>query len=115
MAELKRKYQVIGVDFDGTLSFGKWPEVGPANTKLIDFLIKQRINGSKLILWTCREGEELKKAVYWCEKQGLLFDAINDNLPDVIEHYGNNSRKITCDYYIDDRAIAIKEFEGLFV
>ena len=31
------------------------------------------------------------------------FDAINDNLPEIIERYGSNSRKITCDYYIDDR------------
>ena len=23
----------------------------------------------------------------------------------IIEMYGNNSRKITCDYYIDDRAM----------
>ena len=35
----------------------------------------------------------------------LTFDAVNDNLPEIIEMYGNNSRKITCDYYIDDKAI----------
>ena len=32
------------VDFDGTLSFGRWPECGPANTGLIEFL-KQRKTG----------------------------------------------------------------------
>ena len=26
---------ILGVDFDGTLSFGQWPECGPANNKLI--------------------------------------------------------------------------------
>ena len=25
------------------------------------------------------------------------FDAVNDNLPEIIEMYGTNSRKITCD------------------
>lgn len=25
--------------------------------------------------------------------------------PEIIELYGNNSRKITCDYYIDDRML----------
>ena len=45
------------------------------------------------------------KAVSWCRDQQLEFDAINDNLPEVIEMYGNNSRKITCDYYIDDKAV----------
>ena len=25
--------------------------------------------------------------------------------PEIVEKYGNNSRKITCDYYIDDKAV----------
>ena len=33
----------------------------------------------------------------------LEFDAVNDNLPEIIEFYGHNRRKISCDYYIDDR------------
>lgn len=37
--------------------------------------------------------------------KALTFDAVNDNLPEIIEMYGNTSRKITCDYYIDDKAI----------
>ncbi len=44
-------------------------------------------------------------AVSWCRNQELEFDAINDNLPEIVEMYGNNSRKTTCDYYIDDRAM----------
>lgn len=96
---------VFGVDFDGTLSFGQWPGCGPANDGLIDFLIRRQISGDKLILWTCREGNDLEVAVDWCKQRGLTFDAVNDNLPDVIEKYGCNSRKISCDFYIDDRAI----------
>ena len=95
----------LAIDFDGTLSFGKWPAVGPANTRLINCLIHRRSLGDKLILWTCRENDELIAAVSWCREQGLEFDSINDNLPEVIERYGVNSRKISCDYYIDDRAI----------
>ena len=56
----KNNYRIIGVDFDGTLSFGKWPECGPANVGLLDFLKKRKADGDKLILWTCREGEELE-------------------------------------------------------
>ncbi len=108
--ELQRKEKVFAVDFDGTLSFGKWPETGPANTKLIDFLRKRKNMGDKLILWTCREGSNLKIAVDWCRENGLEFDAINDNLPDVIKHYGVNSRKVSCDFYIDDKAMLINEF-----
>lgn len=97
---------ILAVDFDGTLSFGKWPEVGPANTGLIEFLNNRKSLGDKLILWTCRSGDALVRAVNWCVEQGISFDAINDNLPEIVELYGSNSRKISCDYYIDDRALS---------
>ena len=97
-------YQIIAVDFDGTLCYSDWPALGEPNTPLIDFLKVWRAQGNKLILWTCRAGEALSSAVSWCCEQDLEFDAVNDNLPEIVEKYGNNSRKITCDYYIDDRA-----------
>lgn len=102
---------VFAVDFDGTLSFGQWPEVGVANEGLIDFLKKRKSQGDKLILWTCREGETLDKAVIWCHEHGLEFDAVNDNLPEIIEQYQWNSRKISCDFYIDDKAITEKMYK----
>ena len=71
----------------------------------IEYLQEWKRNGNKLILWTCRAGEALSKAVEWCREQNLEFDAINDNLPEIIEFYGHNSRKISCDYYIDDRML----------
>ena len=98
-------YTIIAVDFDGTLCYSNWPELGEPNRPLIEYLINQKRSGNKLILWTCRAGEALEKAVSWCRDHQLEFDAINDNLPEVIEMYGNNSRKITCDYYIDDKAV----------
>ena len=54
---------------------------------------------------TCRAGEALEKAVSWCRDQQLEFDAVNDNLPEIVELYGTNSRKITRDFYIDDKAV----------
>ena len=97
---------IFGVDFDGTLSFGLWPDTGTPNMGLIDFLKKRRQSGDKLILWTCREGDCLRAAVDWCSAYELQFDAINDNLPEITEKYGCNSRKISCDFYIDDKAVA---------
>ena len=98
-------YTIIAVDFDGTLCYSNWPELGEPNRPLIEYLRAQQKSGNKLILWTCRAGEALEKAVSWCKDQNLTFDAVNDNLPEVIETYGTNSRKITCDYYIDDKAV----------
>ena len=71
----------------------------------IEYLQEWKRNGNKLILWTCRAGEALSKAVEWCREQNFEFDAVNDNLPEIIEFYGHNSRKISCDYYIDDRML----------
>lgn len=96
---------ILAVDFDGTLSFGEWPGVGPANVQLIELLKRKQSQGDKIILWTCREGADLDVAVHWCKEQGIIFDAVNDNLPEIVDKYGVNSRKISCDFYIDDKAL----------
>lgn len=69
--------QIIAVDFDGTLCENKWPEIGEPNTNLIGYLIEMRKSfGAKIILWTCRVGEMLDKAVNWCsEHKGTLYDS----------------------------------------
>ena len=58
-----------------------------------------------MILWTCRNGIDLTKAIEFCRNIGLVFDAINDNLPEIKVKYQNNSRKIFANIYIDDRAV----------
>jgi len=105
MNEFMNESKIMAVDFDGTLCFSSWPDLGEPNVPLIEYLKHWKKQGNKLILWTCRAGEALERAITWCKEQELEFDAVNDNLPEVIEMYGNNSRKITCDYYIDDRAL----------
>ena len=96
---------IIAVDFDGTLCHDEWPGIGAPNNMLIKFLKERKLRGDRLILWTCRSGRQLEEAVEWSASRGLLFDAVNDNVPETIKKYGGNSRKITCDYYIDDRAM----------
>ena len=95
---------IIAVDFDGTLCVDCYPAIGTANYKLIRTLRKRQETGDKLILWTCRAGDKLEEAIEWCREQGIIFDAINDNLPEMINLWGNNSRKITADIYLDDKA-----------
>lgn len=97
---------IIAVDFDGTLCEEMtYPEIGEPNTELIEWLVSRRKSGKyRLILWTCRCGSELVNAINWCAEQGLEFDAINGNLPENIEKYGNDSRKVFADIYIDDRS-----------
>lgn len=96
---------IFAVDFDGTLSFGKWPDVGEPNTSLFEYLIQKQKEGARIILYTCRTREALKTAVSFCRKQGLEFDAVNENLPELVDLYGEDTRKIEADIYIDDKAV----------
>lgn len=100
-----KSVKIIAVDFDGTLCGNKWPEIGEANEELIDYLRDRQKNGDKLILWTCRVGDMLQKAVEWCKEKELVFDAINENLPEIIKNFGSDTRKIFANEYIDDRNI----------
>lgn len=97
------KNEIIAVDFDGTLCENKWPGIGKPNENLIEYLKYWQGHGAKIILWTCRSKEMLQEAVAWCHKQGLIFDAVNENLPEAIEEFGGDSRKIYADKYIDDK------------
>ena len=84
---------IYAVDFDFTLCNSNYPELGEPIHSVMDFCKHKQKEGHKLILWTCRSNEYLKQAVEWCEGNGLIFDAVNDNLPELNEKYGNNSRK----------------------
>lgn len=99
------KNKIIAVDFDGTLCANRYPDIGPANCWLIHRLKEeQETAGVKLILWTCRSGKLLENALNWCDSMGLTFDAVNENLPEIIEAFGSDTRKIFAHEYIDDRS-----------
>ena len=97
--------KIIAVDFDGTLCRPAWPEIGEPNNHVINYILYQQQTGASIILWTNRVGDKLDAAVRWCRDHGLTFDAVNENLPHVIQAFGGDTRKIYADEYIDDRAI----------
>ena len=110
-----KKLDVIAVDFDGTLCYSNYPELGEPNTILIQNMINLRLAGKKVILWTCREDEALLEAVEWCRRHGLEFDAVNENVPERIEEWGTNPRKIGADIYIDDLSTLPDTFPKLWL
>ena len=62
------------------------------------------------------EGELLEQAVAWCRNFcGLSFDAVNDNIEATKTFFGGNSRKISCDYYIDDKGCTPDVFYKLLL
>lgn len=98
--------KIIAVDFDGTLVEDKWPEIGKPNKEMFEFLkYLQKEHNIKLILWTSRTDRHLINAIEFCKAQGMEFDAINENLPEVKALTGRDTRKVYADIYLDDKSI----------
>ncbi len=97
--------KVIAIDFDGCICTDAWPEIGEPIWSVIDRARQEQLHGAKLILWTCRCGDALDAAVDACRNWGLHFDAVNNNLPELVERYGGDPRKVSATEYWDDRAV----------
>lgn len=103
---------IIAVDFDGTLVQNKFPEIGDINPVVWGAVLRAKAKGVKLILWTSRTGEMLEQAIQFCNNYGLIFDAVNDNIPEV-KALGWDARKVFATMYIDDRMGTVN-FDGDF-
>ena len=99
---------IFAIDFDGTICENSYPEIGKEIPGAID-TIKKISEYRTIILWTCRAGEELKNAIDFCKSKGLVFDHINENTLRRIDEYGSDSRKISADFYIDDKSIFCRD------
>lgn len=94
----------IAVDFDGTIVEDEYPGIGKPQLFAFETLKKLQEKGHRLILWTYRNGKHLEDAVAFCEKNGIIFYAVNKSFPE--ETFDPKySRKINADYFIDDRNI----------
>ena len=100
---------VYAIDFDGVLARSLYPKIGNPIQNNIDYVKELKKKGNTIILWTCRTDNELKDAVNWLEDHDLIFDYVNENTDENIEKYGNDTRKIVADYYIDDKNFSIPE------
>ena len=101
--------KIFCVDFDGTLCVHSFPKEGAPNTEFIKMLIQHRKDGGQIILWTCRSGEDLQRAIDWSRGQGLEFDAVNSDVQEIKDsEYGKvKSIKPYADRYFDDRAVKV--------
>jgi 5'-3' exonuclease len=95
--------KIIAVDFDGTLVENKYPDIGEINREVFDAVLEEQGAGAKIILWTCREEGVLTQAIEFCKYNGLVFDAVNDNLEYIKLNFNGNPRKIFAHEYWDDR------------
>lgn len=80
---------IYAIDFDNTLAITRFPEIVAPNKKMVAFAKAVKAQGHQIILWTSRAGADLENAVEWCRLQGLVFDAVNEPLPEQIKRWGN--------------------------
>jgi len=119
--EMKKLPYIIAVDFDGTIVEDKYPEIGAPIEEMIEAIKYMRKSRSldnreiKLILWTCRDGEQLQTAVDFCRvRLGIVFDAVNTNLDETKSMFDNDTRKVYANEYWDDKAPNLNLVKELF-
>lgn len=97
---------IIAVDFDGTISRGKYPAIDGEQPYAGESLRKLYSQGHKIIIWTCRTGDRLLEAINWLLEHQIPFSRINDHDPDNLTKYGGEGgKKIYAHVYIDDKNI----------
>lgn len=105
------KYPIIAVDYDETLTTdNKYPEAGTPNMLAIHYCKEYKNRGGLLLLFTCRSGRPLTKALLSLSEHGLTFDAVNKNVQEQLDYWNETapdteiSPKPFAHMYIDDRA-----------
>lgn len=105
---------IAAVDFDGLLVKNEFPEIGEIRQPMFNAVKLLQKNGWKIILWSCRTGDMLKDAVEFCVQHGLVPDAVNENLKEVQEYFGGDTRKVFANMYLDDRSANYRSDLGVF-
>ena len=92
----------IAIDFDGTIVSLRYPEIG----MLIEGVeyINEWYKHHTIIVNTCRSGEHAEAAEKFLINNGIKFHLFNENDPELINIYGSDTRKISADYYPDDKS-----------
>ena len=92
----------ISVDFDGTVVFHRYPQIGEDIPGAVETLKKLVLQGHRLILFTMRSKQELVDAVKWFHDREIPLYAVNTN-PEQISW--TDSPKVHSQLYIDDHGI----------
>ena len=108
--------KIIAVDLDGTILEGD----GVAEFGAVKPLARETLNalwywGYKIIVWTCRQ--DLLAVSQYLREMKIPYDAINENVPEVLEALGwtweGAPRKIYYTHLIDDRAGFDGDWQGV--
>lgn len=99
---------IIGLDFDSTIVTNEYPEVG-SDLGSIPYLLHAQRLGAEFILFTMRDGAELRDAANYLIDRGVRLLGVNVN---PTQWQFTMSPKAYCHMYIDDRNIMIPTLDG---
>lgn len=111
---MEKKKLVLGIDFDGTIVEEGFLNIGKIKPKTVEFMRQAIEKGHLIIVWTARSHQFEEECRKFLDENNIPYHYINENPEDPYFTKGIQGRKIYCDYYIDDRAINIKDLDMMF-
>lgn len=105
-----KKYDVVAIDFDGTIVMHEYPKLGTPVPGAIETMKELQKNGTRLILWTMRSGKHLQEAVDYLTDNGIYLWSVNRN-PE--QSNWTDSPKAYAQLYIDDAAFGCPLVPGI--
>lgn len=97
----------LAVDFDETIAStgDRFPEIVGLREGAREYLNRLHGDGHYIIIWTCRHGDHQHQAEKFLYENGIRYHAVNRHSPMNVLAFGNDTRKIGADVYIDDKNI----------
>lgn len=105
---MKLKYKYFVIDFDGTIAYDSYPNIGELIPGAKETILKIKELGGEIAIWTCRSGESAINAKNFLIENNIPFDYFNKPFKHYMDLYGegkDNTRKIYGDIYIDDKSL----------
>lgn len=102
---MQKHKAIIAFDFDDTIVHTQWPTIVGFRPFAKQCLQELHDAGCFIIIHTCRSKEHEAAAAQFLKDNGVHFDLINANHPQLIQVFEADCRKISADVYVDDKNI----------
>lgn len=105
--DFERTPMIIALDFDGTMVYHSWPELGEPIPGAFEWVRLWRAEGARIMLWTNRSHqmiggrEPLQEALDMFDRHGIELWGVNENP----EQNWSTSHKQFAHLYVDDVAL----------
>lgn len=96
---------IITIDYDGTIVHDDYPRPGTLKLNAKEVINRLHEEGHHIIIWTCRIYKPLEDAIKLLEDNGIFYRQVNEHHPKMIIKYGNDTRKVFADIYVDDKQL----------